>query len=222
LSTPDNYFRQWQIDQREVDVRFMNARAYSTIDRFLKVVAGSELKGKLLDIGSGDGSFVAYAKERGIAARGVDLGDGVNFECDALRFESGAFDIATMFSVIEHLQDPANILKEARRVLRKDGALLIITPNLDTTKFRFWDDPTHVHAYNPRSLRRLMEMSGFETISIGLWTVGKTSLLWKLSPALQFLIGTLLPFAGLNRYAPSFLRGRSTTMLCAFRARSQL
>ncbi|KKW44132.1 MAG: Methyltransferase type 11 [Parcubacteria group bacterium GW2011_GWA2_56_21] len=219
MTTTENYFKQWQIDQKKVDVGFLNARLFSTIDRFLRVASGRPLAGRLLDIGCGDGSFVGYSVGRGLSARGVDIGDGVNFESDVLPFEADSFDIATMFSVIEHLRDPANILSEARRVLASGGVLVIITPNLDTTGSRFWDDPTHVHPYNPRSLTRLMEMSGFETVSLGLWSVGKTSLLWRLPVPLQFFIGRSLPFAGLNKYAPWFLKGRSTTMLGAFRVR---
>lgn len=219
MTTTENYFKQWQVDRKKVDTGFLNARLFSTIDRFLRGACGEGLSGRLLDIGCGDGSFVAYCTEQKLSARGVDIGDGVNFESDKLPYADDSFDIATMFSVIEHLRDPANILAEARRVLSSKGLLVIITPNLDRAKSQFWDDPTHVHPYNPRSLARLLEMSGFETVSLGLWTVGKPSLLWRLPLGLQFAVGRLLPFAGLNKYAPGFLKGKSTTMLCAFRVR---
>lgn len=217
MTTAENYFKQWQIDQKKIDVDFLNARLFSTIDRYLRLKAGQPFVGRLLDIGAGDGSLVAYCNGKGLEARGVDIGDGVDFEKDRLPYADHSFDIATMFSVIEHLRDSANILAEARRVLTSRGVLVIVTPNIDKARSQFWDDPTHKHPYNPRSLSRLLDMSGFTTIDCSLWTVGKSSHLWKLPQGLQFFIGRILPFAGLNRYAPGFLKGRSTTMLAAFR-----
>jgi hypothetical protein len=60
-------------------------------------------------------------------------------------------------------------------------------------------------------------MFHFEKIALVLWTVDKSLLLWKLSEPLQFFIGARLPFSGLNTHAPGFLKGKSTTMLAAFR-----
>lgn len=219
MTTTQNYFKQWQVDRKKVDVGFLNARLFSTVDRYLRLKAGQPFAGRLLDIGSGDGSLVAYSAAKGLEARGIDIGDGVDFERDRLPCADDSYDIATMFSVIEHLRDPANILAEAKRVLNSRGVLVIVTPNIDRAKSQFWDDPTHKHPYNPRSLSRLLEMSGFETVSLGLWTVGKSSLLWRLPVSLQFAIGGLLPFAGLNKYAPGFLKGRSSTMLAVFRVK---
>ena len=123
-----------------------------------------------------------------------------------------------MFSVIEHIRDPSIILKEIRRMLVKDGLFVIITPNIYTAKFHFWDDPTHVRPYSPTNLPWLLKMFHFQKIALGLWTVGKSSYLWMLPEKLQFFIGAHLPFAGLNRYAPGFLKGKSTTILAMFRA----
>lgn len=216
--TTQAYFDKWLKDQ-PTGGTFLNERVYTTIDRFLRHIAKREFTGRMLDIGCGDGSFVEYCKARGLAAQGIDIGDGVDFETDPLPFKDNSFDFATMFSVIEHLRDPANILAEARRVLSSKGVLVIITPNLDTAKFGFWDDPTHVRPYNPRNIVWVMNMFDFDKVGVGLWTVGKSASLWSLPERWQFRIGRLLPFTGLNKYAPGFLKGKSTTMLAAFRVR---
>ncbi|OGG71133.1 hypothetical protein A3F27_02205 [Candidatus Kaiserbacteria bacterium RIFCSPHIGHO2_12_FULL_53_13] len=216
--TTQAYFNKW-LKNPPTGGTFLNARVYTTIDRFLQHAAKRGFAGNMLDIGCGDGSFVSYCKEKGLDAHGIDIGDGVDFETDTLPFKDNSFDFALMNSVIEHLKDPANILKETKRVLSHDGILIVITPNLDTVKFGFWDDPTHVRPYNPRNIVWMMNMFDFEKIRVGLWTVGKSSSLWDLPEDWQFQIGRFLPFTGLNKYAPGFLKGKSTTMLCALRVR---
>lgn len=213
----EHYFTKRLADDARDDKKFLNERVFKTVDRFLRMKASRPLSGRLLDVGCGDGAFVAYCNGQGLRAQGIDIADGVDFETDALAHPDHSFDIVTMFSVIEHLKDPSNVLTEVRRILAKDGLLVVITPNLYTTKFHFWDDPTHARPYSPTSLPWLMRMFQFQKVALGLWTVGKSSRLWTLPEKLQFLVGAYLPFTGLNRYVPGFLKGRSTTMLAVFR-----
>ena len=214
----EHYFKKRIADDAQDDKKFLNQRVFTTVDRFLRLKAGRGLSGKLLDVGCGDGAFVAYCNAQGLQAKGVDIADGVNFETDPLPYPDHSFDIVTIFSVIEHVKESSNILSEIKRVLAKGGLLIIITPNMYTTKFHFWDDPTHARPYSPVSLPWLMNIFHFRKIALGLWTVGKSAFFWSLSESLQFFIGAHLPFTGLTRYAPRFLKGRSTTMLAVFAA----
>ena len=213
----EKYFEKRNADNAHDDKNFLNGRVFTTIDRFLREKAGRPLRGALLDVGCGDGAFVAYCNREGLGAKGVDIADGVDFETDSLGYPDHSFDIVTMFSVIEHIKDPSNILSEVRRVLAKNGLLVIITPNVQTAKFHFWDDPTHVRPCSPENLPKLLGMFHFQKLALGVWTVGKSSRLWQLPEAMQFFIGAHLPFSGLNKYAPRFLKGRSTTMIALFR-----
>lgn len=65
---------------------------------------------------------------------------GATFVCgDACRlpFADGAFDLVTMFDVLEHIPDHAAAAAEAKRVLRPGGTLLVSCPNAD------WRFPSH-------------------------------------------------------------------------------
>jgi len=198
-------------------------RARFAIVQLFERVLGVPFQGRVLDAGCGDGSLVTVLNElSGVQAQGIDIGDNVNFECDALPFANGDFDIAVLYSVIEHVHDPGNLLSELRRVLSPEGRVVVITPNFDLKNLflaarGFFDDPTHVHPYSPESLTKLMEVGGFLKEFLGLWTCGKSPRLWMLSARLQFFIGALLPFEGRNGWAPSFLKGRSRTILAVFR-----
>ncbi|MGB9619991.1 MAG: class I SAM-dependent methyltransferase [Armatimonadota bacterium] len=102
----------------------------------------------ILDAACGVGYGCAMMAEEGKAARvvGIDLsaeaieearrryGHIQNIEfriasVEDLPFEDGVFDVYTSFETIEHVPHPDQLLREAVRVLKPDGVLLISTPN---------------------------------------------------------------------------------------------
>ena len=55
----------------------------------------------------------------------------INVEAEALPFEDGCFDIVIFCEVIEHLtNDPVQALLNLKRVLKKDGLMILSTPNV--------------------------------------------------------------------------------------------
>ena len=56
-------------------------------------------------------------------------------------------------SVIEHIYNPNNFLNEIKRILKKNGNLIIVTPNFRFSFKEFYDDPTHVKPYTEESLK---------------------------------------------------------------------
>lgn len=202
---------------RKANGEYLQERVFLTLEHLFQKILKLEFRGRVLDLGCGDGSFVNVCKKRGIEAAGVDIKDGINFEIDRLPYKENYFDIIVLNSVIEHLYNPSNILQEIRRALRPAGTIVIISPNLKYAKQGFYDDAGHVKPYTARGLEQLMKIFGFPKIFIGLWTVKKSHIIWKLPENLQFIYGAFLPFSGLNKYAPKFLKGKSKTMLCCFK-----
>src|SRR3989338_3778226 len=95
----EHYFAKRIGDNSQDDKKFLNGRVFNTVDRFVRTKKKGGLSGRLLDVGCGDGAFVAYCNLQGLRAQGVDIADGVDFETDTFAYPDNSFDIITMFSV---------------------------------------------------------------------------------------------------------------------------
>jgi len=192
----------------------LKERVLNTFDSLLRYrgLAGVEAGQKLLDLGSADGALVEVARKRGLDACGLDVTDRINFETDAFPFEDASFDIVTAVSVLEHLFSPEVFLKEIIRVLKPGGAFILVTPNWRFSAKIFYDDPTHLHPYTPKSTAFLLRSIGFENVIVVPWLVCKPSWMWRVPNA--FLLARLLPFRGSSSgLIPEFLKGQSKSIL---------
>src|SRR5437667_1601396 len=55
---------------------------------------------------------------------------------EALPFRGGSFDAVVATEVLEHLDDPRRLFKEASRILRPKGRFLLTTPNREALPYR--------------------------------------------------------------------------------------
>ena len=113
----------------------------------VRAVIGAPAGRRLLDLGAGMGGFaVAAAREGGHVTAleyngdycaivrlrgrryGLDL-PVVQGAGEALPFPEASFDLVCSWDVLEHVQDPAAVLREAQRVLRPGGAFLLTVVN---------------------------------------------------------------------------------------------
>jgi SAM-dependent methyltransferase len=112
-------------------------------DRRLALVRQwAPLEGKaILDVGCGIGTYVAKFRRFSEDVHGVDVDDErvakaqeslPNIQVSAgehLPYEDGRFDVVFLHEVIEHVDDDRATIREALRVLRSDGRLVIYAPN---------------------------------------------------------------------------------------------
>ncbi len=143
---------------------------------------------RILEVGCGGGAFLARLEQEGYEATGVDLLDEavesarklvqgsevLSGDASDLPFEDGCFDRLVSHHLVEHLPDLPAALYEWGRVLRPGGIMAICTPNRLYPNPRIFDDPGHLHIYDPDELRRAVSAAGFEpresvTVFPGLW-----------------------------------------------------
>ena len=144
---------------------------------------------RVLDIPAGAGAFTQRMQQRGIEVYSADIEnmlmvENAHFaEADmnhTLPYEDNFFCSVACIDGIEHLERPFDFVRECARVLRKDGSLIISTPNISALRSRWrWmltghhnkcksplDEahPTPLHHINmfsfPR-LRYVLHTSGF-------------------------------------------------------------
>ncbi len=131
-------------------------KVHDQVELFCRTISVDKafLKGKtLLEVGSGFGIFVAVTRrDYGVESYGVEpASEGFttsyaicrdvlacyNLEPDIVRdakgedlpFDSASFDLIFSSSVLEHVEDPERVLREAVRVLKPGGYLQFVIPN---------------------------------------------------------------------------------------------
>jgi hypothetical protein len=132
--------------------------------RFGRIPSGT--KG-LLDYGCGVGSFVKYCNINGLVAHGYDLNPYGDYCDPAILMDE--YDTVSFWDSIEHIVDPV-------RLIRGIGArsIVISTPSTDDFKGKKSDIPKwrhympeeHVHYFNEKSLRALLESAGYEVVFV--------------------------------------------------------
>ncbi len=103
----------------------------------------------VLDIGCSGGTTLKFLKPHFRELYGVDIVDGLSDEMrpevkfspadlnfDKLLFPDGSFDLVTCFQVIEHLENPFLVVREAYRVLKPGGIFMFSIPNPMQITFR--------------------------------------------------------------------------------------
>lgn len=113
-------------------------------------------------------------------AKSLDL-KVLNIDNDELQWDSKSFDGAMAVEVLEHLFDPVHALSEMNRILKPNGKLAITVPNIGYFPCRWYHLKSgemsdfhgngmivneHIRFYSKKSLKMLLEVGGFEVVSI--------------------------------------------------------
>jgi 2-polyprenyl-3-methyl-5-hydroxy-6-metoxy-1,4-benzoquinol methylase len=142
--------------------------------------------GRLLDFGCGGGAFLQRMHRCGWQVTGLDVSAKV---IQRIRSELGlralvgslphpelvpeSFDLVTMWHSLEHVHNPREILQQTHALLAPGGQLQVAVPNIDSRPFHWFahcwyglDLPRHLTHFSPRTLRSMLERTGFRVRSI--------------------------------------------------------
>ena len=149
------------------------------IERFKK-------KGRILDIGCGRGLFLHVMQRNGWDVLGVELNDDTASyarEKYGLKVITGSplgwdipdesLDVITVNHVLEHLDNPIEMLSVCRKLLKKGGLLVIAIPNIDSLQASagksLWfhlDVPHHLCHFSESGLKKLLEGNDLRILKV--------------------------------------------------------
>jgi SAM-dependent methyltransferase len=140
---------------------------------------------RVLDVGAGQGRFVAAALAAGYDASGLEpsrrgiaraSSEGVSLipaGVDDAAIPAGSQDAVVLWHVLEHLERPAAALARIHEWLTPGGGLLLGVPNLDswqaTLSGERWyhlDVPRHRTHFTARGACVLLARNGFELLAV--------------------------------------------------------
>lgn len=180
----DGYYRE-RYRITSADVAETERRRWSRLPEQVGLIADlarwKEPPARLLDIGCDKGFFLDEARRHGYDVAGVEpsreaceycgrIGLTVWPDLDSVLDPA---DIVTLWHSLEHLADPADTLARIRSRLSPGGLLAIRVPDAGSLAGRLladrwiWFQPHHhLFHYTARALRRALEASGFQVLSL--------------------------------------------------------
>lgn len=137
--------------------------------------------GKLLDIGCGVGDFLHTAEMHGWECIGVEPSEdakaiaqkrmkGMIITSEELEsFSDGAFDVITMWHVLEHVDDLKWQVAQLQRLVKPSGRVVIAVPNYKSYDGQYYEEhwaaydvPRHLNHFNQITLSKIFKTSGLE------------------------------------------------------------
>ncbi len=162
----------------ELGVRVVGRRHVRFLARQL------EPGGRVLDVGCGRGILLQELCRQGFEAHGFEVSRAAAEGADPriqlriaddlmlANYPAEYFDQVIIWHVLEHVGDPREYLAEIHRILKPGGEVIIAVPNFSSTQARWtgpaWfhlDLPRHLFHFSMKSLKQLIDATGFDVIS---------------------------------------------------------
>jgi len=141
--------------------------------------------GRLVDVGCGNGRYLDGMRKLGWQVKGVEFNESAVSVCRlsnldvqhgdlfSANFDANSFDVINVSHVIEHVPNPKEFFAELSRVLKKNGALIIKTPNSEALGRAFFntnwyanDVPRHIYLFSEKNLSELGNACGLNVQQI--------------------------------------------------------
>lgn len=167
-------------------------------------------KCRILDIGCGAGFLTNYLAKQGHEVHGVDLSEkslkiaregdltkSVRYQRSSayeLPFSSEYFDVVCAMDLLEHVEEPGQVVKEAARVLKPQGLFFFHTFNrnwlsylmvIKGVEWCFYNTPQHMHVYSffikPKELKEICKGHSLQIeVLVGVSPNMNCSSFWKM------------------------------------------
>lgn len=175
----NEYYRDLEFNDFQVSI--LKKQTFLQYIQYLKKYKNV---GNILDIGTYSGFLLEVAMNEGFNVFGIELSEYASkiaknkFGSDKIHtgtiqtanFEKTYFDLITICDVLEHVQNPVETLKLACKLLKKDGYIMVITPDYSSIvshivraarqKYKF----EHLYYFNIKTIEKICELAGLKVI----------------------------------------------------------
>lgn len=179
----EEVLKEWSGEKNKISIKkIILLPYYFLLKEFDHTFIPFKEKGNLLDVGCGIGTFLLGYKRQGWVVSGIEINKGAasygrdkfglnifNGTLEQSGFAENYFDVITMFHFLEHASEPKSILKKSRKLLRREGLLVVVTPNFNSIESRIFgkewrgiDIPRHFYHFSPKTLSKIIEGAGFK------------------------------------------------------------
>jgi 2-polyprenyl-3-methyl-5-hydroxy-6-metoxy-1,4-benzoquinol methylase len=142
--------------------------------------------GKILEIGSGYGFFLEEMKKRNYEVIGIEISNErkriskkitkakiVDMNIMEEDSKLGKFHTIVLFHVLKHISNLNQFLKNIKKMLYKNGKIVIEVPNYDDYQiksnyaYKEWNfQRAHIHYFTPKTLKSVLQKNGLKEIKI--------------------------------------------------------
>ena len=150
-----------------------------------KFIKKYQPKGDLFDLGAGWGHFLYAGQKLGYRVHGIEIAEmpykyatnelklpveHINFF--NMQIQNQAYDLITMWDVLEHIPDADEVIKRCNLMLRNNGYVVIQVPEIDSFIAKLlkekWNmiGTGHVNYFSKKTIRELFESHGFKVKKI--------------------------------------------------------
>jgi len=175
------YSNSWgKILSNKTEYKFNQAKFDNVLKDIKKI---SKIKGKLLDVGCAVGQFLDTFKKDGWETFGIELNDFerkisqnkghkvYSKKIEANFLSKRNFDMVSILEVLEHVYNPEKVMKSIHRVLKKNGLLVIIVPNVESlaasimqSRCNMFLGMSHITMFSPITLKNFVEKFSFKQV----------------------------------------------------------
>jgi len=164
----------------EPNIRKTVNKRFDHIEKFVQ-------SGKMIDVGCAMGFFIDEASKRGWEVEGLDVShfaveytkktfghtayEGSLMDVD---LPKDAYDLVTMYDVIEHVPDPQGYMNRVAELLKSGGIYELATPDVGSIPARLtgkrWIGyklaDEHVYYFSVKTLTKMLDNAGFDVVHV--------------------------------------------------------
>lgn len=145
-----------------------------------------ESRGRLLDVGCGNGDFLVAARAQGFEVEAIELNEQavkkanarLGKECvrcgniETTELPENYYDVCVLFDTLEHTRDPIAVLRKVHNSLKAGGVLYVVVPSLDSWSSKLLENnwmkfkTEHLQYFDNQTIQYALWKAGFSQIMI--------------------------------------------------------